>query len=93
MCYQSSENATNAKNLDIMKKTESEACCGYCQHSHLSTECQNVHSGDYAHYRCNNCQEHGRTPSGHSSHWYKCPTYLELQQKMKNSIPFYHKKN
>ena len=73
------------------KDCQFEACCGYCRQPHLSSECQEVQEGDYEHYNCVNCKESGKKSLGHSSHWYNCPTYLELQRKMKNSIPFYQK--
>ena len=75
------------------KDCEFDPCCGYCRKPHLSSECEEVAPGDYKHYDCANCKEGGKQPMGHSSHWHKCPTYLELQQKLKNSIPFYHSKN
>ena len=49
--------------------------------------------GDHANYECVNGQNAGRDYRGHSTHWHKCPTYLDIQQKLKKSIPYYHQKN
>ena len=38
-----------------------------------------------------NCEEAGKDSVGHSSHWPKCPTYIEQQNKMKMKIPYYSK--
>ena len=68
-------------------------CCGYCHGEHRSTECKEVRPGDFEHYKCINCQQNGKPSEGHSSLWYKCPTYLELQKKLKKTISYYQSKN
>ena len=75
------------------KDCTNETCCGYCKKHHLSINCEDVELEDYENYNCINCEKAGKNASGHSSYWNKCPTYLELQQKLKKSIPFYNPKN
>jgi len=66
--------------------------CGYCCSSdHESKDCPVYASKDQSKYKCTNCEEAGKEHSGHSSHWQKCPTYLELQKKLMKSIPYYSK--
>ena len=68
------------------------ACCGYCaSEEHVSTECPVKEANDVANYKCVNCEEAKKDCVGHSSHWQKCPTYVELQNKLKKNIPFYAK--
>ena len=67
-----------------------ETCCGYCRQDHLSAECE-MKDAHHDHHKCINCQEDGKDPNGHSAFWHKCPTYLELQKKLKKSIPYYQK--
>ena len=33
----------------------------------------------------------GKNPEKHSAFWHKCPTHIEMQKKMKKTIPFYQK--
>ena len=68
-------------------------CCGYCRKDHKSTDCQEVQAGDFKNYECVNCHKNGKECKGHSSIWHKCPMYLDLQNKLKKSIPFYNTKN
>ena len=64
------------------------ACCGYCSaEDHVSEDCPFHEQKDQEKYKCVNCADAGKDPCGHSSHWYKCPTYLERQEKMKKGIP------
>ena len=63
--------------------------CGLCNSTdHTSTECpkKEMEKKDYA---CVNCQRNKKEFKGHSAHWHKCPTYIELQSKLKKSIPYY----
>ena len=46
---------------------------------------------DEKNYKCVNCEDAGVDPYGHSSHWHKCPTLLQRQEKMKKDIPYYAK--
>jgi len=46
---------------------------------------------DQAKYKCVNCQDAGKQCDAHSSHWYKCPTYIEQQKKIMMNIPYYAK--
>ena len=75
------------------KDCQNEVCCGYCSKSHKSSECKEVAPGDHANYKCINCKRNDKDCSGHSSIWHKCPAYLELQKKLKKTIPFYNSKN
>ena len=67
-------------------------CCGYCcSPDHESNTCP-VHAEKNHHgYKCTNCEEHSKKSEGHSSHWNKCPTYLEIQKKIMQGIPYYAK--
>ena len=73
------------------KDCHEHACCGYCKGNHLSKDCMDVQEGDSANYKCINCDRGGKESTGHSTHWHKCPTYMELQKKVKKSIPYYQK--
>ena len=39
------------------KDCKFETCCGYCCHSHLSSDCQEVQAEDYEDYHCVNCEK------------------------------------
>ena len=67
-----------------------EVCCGYCHGKHNSDRCR-VTVGDFENYKCINCKRNGKDCAGHSAFWYKCPTYLEQQDKLKRIIPYYQK--
>ena len=72
----------------------SKPCCGFCQiEDHASEQCplRDDDGNDTTKFKCINCQESGKKANGHSSHWRKCPTYLEIQKKMKMNIPYYSK--
>ena len=73
--------------------SEEHAHCGYCHGHHLSKECTNVKEGDVQHYKCVNCERNEKDSTGHSAFRYNCPSYLDLQKKVKNSIPYYSQKN
>lgn len=73
--------------------SEAHAHCGYCKGNHLSKDCTKVQESDVEHYECVNCERNGKGSNGHSAFWHKCPTYLDLQKKVKNSIPYYSQKN
>ena len=67
-------------------------CCGYCcSLDHESNNCPVHAEKNQARYKCTNCKESNKTCDGHSSHWNKCPTYLEIQKKMMQHIPYYAK--
>jgi hypothetical protein len=61
--------------------------------AHRSTECTAVVEGDHVNYKCGNCKDAGKNEKGHSTHWHKCPSYLDQQKKSKNTIPYYSQKN
>ena len=65
--------------------------CAYCQHQHKSSECDQVDEGDFENYDCHNCRKAQKDSAGHSTFWYKCPTMLEQQKKVKKGIPYYQK--
>ena len=68
------------------------ACCGYCtSEEHESKECPVYVNQKIEEFECVNCQDKGKPYKGHSSHWNKCPIFLERQTKVKNSIPYYSK--
>ena len=73
------------------KDCSQDQVCGYCCASdHSSSGChKKVESKNY--YSCINCKKSNRNSDGHSTHWMKCPTYLELQDKLKKGIPYYAK--
>ena len=69
-------------------------CCGYCMdEAHTSENCQIYKNKDYVKFKCVNCKEKDKDFSGHSSHYNKCPTYVEMQKKTKLNIPYYKSKN
>ena len=66
-------------------------CCGFCcSKDHKSRDCEKA-SADSKEHKCANCQKKGKESIGHSSFWYKCPTYMEMQGKLKKTIPYYQK--
>ena len=70
----------------------SKPSCGYCwAEDHCSAQCPVMDAKDITKYKCINCHEANRECDGHSSHWQKCPTYLEAQKKMITTIPYYAK--
>ena len=67
-------------------------CCGYCgDANHTSNDCPVHQLKDQSNYKCVNCKDAGKPEVGHSSHWHKCPTYIEQQKKMMMNIPYYTK--
>ena len=67
--------------------------CGFCcADDHLSPHCPKK-TDDKTEYNCINCKNAKKEYKGHSTHWIKCPTYVELQEKLKKSIPYYSTKN
>ena len=71
---------------------QGKACCGFCSsEDHDSNNCPIHVQKDQANFKCVNCKDAGKPADGHSSHWHKCPTYLERQEKMKKDIPYYAK--
>ena len=73
------------------KDCKNDECCGYCTGKHSTGKCKEVEAKDHANHKCVNCKEKGLDPNKHSAMWYKCPTYIEMQKKLKQSIPFYQK--
>lgn len=67
-------------------------CCGYCgATNHTSKECHVHRAKDQENYKCVNCKDANKPENGHSSHWHKCPAYIEQQRKMMMNIPYYTK--
>ena len=53
------------------KDCNNPVCCGYCcSHDHKASDCD-VSGDDQQNYKCVNCEEKGKDPTGHSSLWYK----------------------
>ena len=73
------------------KDCDGDERCGYCCGSHLSKNCQEVSEHDHDQYKCVNCKDGGKDPGKHSALWHKCPMYLEMQKKLKKTIPYYQK--
>ena len=73
------------------KDCQNEARCGYCCGSHLSTTCTENAEKIKDLFKCVNCKDNGKNPEKHSAFWHKCPTHIEMQKKMKKTIPFYQK--
>ena len=73
------------------KYCENEERCGYCMGPHLSTNCQEAPPDNHDLHKCVNCKDSKKDPNKHSVMWYKCPMYVEMQKKLKKSIPFYQK--
>ena len=73
---------------------EAEPCCGYClSEDHASEQCEVHQQKEHDKYKCVNCKESGKNFDGHSSHYHKCPTFLEAQKKTMMSVPYYAAKN
>ena len=69
-----------------------DAVCGLClSNEHESKDCPAKRENNLTSFKCVNCKERGKEFQGHSSHWHKCPTHLEQQKKIRNSIPYYSK--
>ena len=72
----------------------STAICGYCMdESHTSEHCQIRKDNELSKFKCINCKEAKKTFEGHSSHYKKCPTYLDVQKRTRSNIPYYNTKN
>ena len=72
---------------------KNDVTCGFCCSSeHVSADCpsKNLETKEFS---CTNCKAHKKDFQGHSSHWIRCPYYLELQAKLKKAIPYYALKN
>ena len=83
-CHQFGHYHAECKNVE---------CCGYCMSKeHKSEQCPIRDQKDSKQFKCVNCKEAGKNHEGHSSHYNKCPTYLEAQKKTMNNIPYYAKK-
>ena len=68
------------------------SCCGFClAEDHTSEQCEIAKDKDYASFKCAKCKEAGKPYEGHSSHFSKCPTFLDVQERTKNNIPYYLK--
>ena len=66
-------------------------CCGYCMdENHTSEHCPVRKENDHSKFKCVNCKCAQKQYEGHSSHYGKCPTYLELQKRTKLNIPYYN---
>ena len=50
-----------------------------------------VDEGDQDSYKCVNCKDAHKDPNKHSALWHKCPVYIEVQKKLKKTIPYYQK--
>ena len=71
---------------------QNDPCCGYCgDEGHESKDCHIHRQKDQDKYSCVNCVDAGKPGEGHSSHWHRCPTYIEQQKKMMKNIPYYAK--
>ena len=59
-----------------------DGCCGYCMsEQHTSEHCPVREEKDQAKFKCVNCKDANKTHEGHSSHYNRCPTYLQIQKK------------
>ena len=76
------------------KDCQNTTCCGYClSQDHTSEDCPLRQQKEVKKYKCVNCKDHQKEFEGHSSHYPKCPTYLEVQKKKMMQIPYYSKNN
>ena len=67
-------------------------CCGFCLgEDHTSEQCEFNKNKDHSNFKCTKCQDAGKPFEGHSSHYSKCPTFLEEQKRTKMNIPYYSK--
>ena len=71
---------------------ENNECCGYClSENHTSQRCPVRDGKDNTKFKCTNCKDANKVHEGHSSHYNKCPTYMEIQKKTMSNIPYYAK--
>ena len=67
-------------------------CCGFClAEDHTSEQCELAKNKDHSNFKCVKCKDAGKPFEGHSSHYSKCPTFLEVQKRTKMNIPYYSK--
>lgn len=67
-------------------------CCGFClDKNHNSENCPVRQVKDHSKFKCVNCKDKNKLYDGHSSHYSKCPIYIETQKKMMLNIPYYTK--
>ena len=68
------------------------ACCGYCMsEDHDSEQCPLRKEKETSKFKCVNCKDANKVHEGHSSHYNKCPTFLEVQKKTILNVPYYAK--
>ena len=68
------------------------ACCGYClSEDHESDQCPLRKEKETSKFKCVNCKDANKVYEGHSSHYNKCPTFLEVQKKTMMNVPYYAK--
>ena len=73
---------------------KSSPCCAFCESAdHKSSDCPLKGSADKSNFKCVNCKKAGTTATGHSAHWGQCPVFLDKQNGVKQSIPYYQSKN
>ena len=66
--------------------------CGFClDKGHTSENCPVRKEKDHTKFKCINCKDNGKQHCGHSSHYSKCPTFVEIQKKTMMNIPYYVK--
>ena len=71
-------------------KCSEASSCGTCTSEvHETDVCPNKNKEGTAHLKCINCKKAKEQFHGHSASYYKCPTYLLAQKKLKSNTPYY----
>ena len=70
---------------------QNQTVCGHCSGHHKSESCSLKECTDFSKLKCTNCKEANVPGSGngHSAFWFKCPAYIEAQNKLRSTIPYY----
>ena len=59
----------------------------------MSEQCPVREEKDQPKFKCVNCKDANKIHEGHSSHYNRCPTYLQIQKKTMLNVPYYAAKN
>ena len=63
-------------------------CCAYCAGDHDSQQC-GLKEESHDKHTCVNCKKGGLHSAGHTAFYYKCPSYIAAQERLKSTMPYY----
>ena len=63
-------------------------CCAYCGKDHDSEQC-GLKEESHDKHTCVNCKKAGLDGTGHTAFYYKCPSYIAAQDRLKSTMPYY----